>query len=242
MKPPYTLICVASFTLLLSKKERGHSKNKYPILSQQKNSTVIIEQPACFLRWLYPRALWRMDKHERAVYLTFDDGPIPEVTPWVLDVLDYYGIKATFFMVGDNIRKHPHEFEMVKARGHRLGNHTYNHIGGLRHGIRSYVRNVDKANEYLHTDLFRPPHGWMKWEQYIMVMMRYKVVMWDLVTRDYSTRLNGRDVLLNVRRYARNGSIITFHDSVKSYDKLLYALPRAIEWLQSQGYEFKVFE
>lgn len=242
MKPPYTLIRVASFTLLLSKKERGHSKNKYPILPLQKNSTVIIEQPACFLRWLYPRALWRMDKHERAVYLTFDDGPIPEVTPWVLDVLDHYGIKATFFMVGDNIRKHPHEFEMVKARGHRLGNHTYNHIGGLRHGIRSYVRNVDKANEYLHTDLFRPPHGWMKWEQYIMVMMRYKVVMWDLVTRDYSTRLNGRDVLLNVRRYARNGSIITFHDSVKSYDKLLYALPRAIEWLQSQGYEFKVFE
>ncbi len=243
MKPPYTLIRVASFTLLLSKKmERGHSKNKYPILPLQKNSTVIIEQPACFLRWLYPRALWRMDKHERAVYLTFDDGPIPEVTPWVLDVLDHYGIKATFFMVGDNIRKYPHEFEMVKARGHRLGNHTYNHIGGLRHGIRSYVRNVDKANEYLHTDLFRPPHGWMKWEQYIMVMMRYKVVMWDLVTRDYSTRLNGRDVLLNVRRYARNGSIITFHDSVKSYDKLLYALPRAIEWLQSQGYEFKVFE
>lgn len=222
--------------------ERGYSKNKYLILPLQKNSTVIIEQPACFLRWLYPRALWRMDKHERAVYLTFDDGPIPEVTPWVLDVLDHYGIKATFFMVGDNIRKHPHEFEMVKARGHRLGNHTYNHIGGLRHGIRSYVRNVDKANEYLHTDLFRPPHGWMKWEQYIMVMMRYKVVMWDLVTRDYSTRLNGRDVLLNVRRYARNGSIITFHDSVKSYDKLLYALPRAIEWLQSQGYEFKVFE
>ena len=107
---------------------------------------MIIEQPACILRWLYPRALWRMDKHERAVYLTFDDGPIPEVTPWVLDVLDHYGIKATFFMVGDNIRKHPKEFEMVKSRGHRLGNHTYNHIGGLLHGIRSYVRNVDEAD------------------------------------------------------------------------------------------------
>lgn len=203
---------------------------------------MIIEQPAFFLRWLYPRAIWRMNKHERAVYLTFDDGPIPEVTPWVLDVLDHYGIKATFFMVGDNIRKHPREFEMVKSRGHRLGNHTYNHIGGMLHGIRSYVRNVDKANEYLHTDLFRPPHGWMKWDQYIMVLLRYKVVMWDLVTRDYSTRLNGRDVLLNVRRYARPGSIITFHDSLKSQDTLLYALPRAIEWLQSQGYEFKVFD
>ena len=112
----------------------------------------------------------------------------------------------------------------------------------MRHGIRSYLRNVDKANVYLHTDLFRPPHGWMKWDQYIMVRQRYRVVMWDLVTRDYSTRLNGRDVLLNVRRYARNGSIITFHDSLKSQDKLLYALPRAIEWLLSQGYEFRTID
>lgn len=202
---------------------------------------MIIEQPARFLRWLYPRALWRMDPTERAVYLTFDDGPIPEVTPWVLGVLDHYGVKATFFMVGENAVKHPAEFEMVRAAGHRIGNHTYNHIGGLRHGIHSYLRNVDKANEHLHTDLFRPPHGWMKWEQYLMVRRHYKVVMWDLVTRDYSTRLNGRDVLLNVRRLARPGSIITFHDSLKSHDKLLYALPRAIEWLQSQGYAFRVF-
>ena len=139
------------------------------------------------------------------------------------------------------MRKHPAEFEMVRSRGHRLGNHTFNHIGGLRHGIGSYMRNVEQANELLQTDLFRPPHGWMKWGQYIAVRMHYRVIMWDLVTRDYSTRLNGRDVLLNVRRYARNGSIITFHDSLKSEDKLLYALPRAIEWLQSQGYAMKVF-
>ncbi|CDF22989.1 polysaccharide deacetylase [Prevotella sp. CAG:617] len=202
---------------------------------------MIIEQPACFLRWLYPLALWRMDRHERSVYLTFDDGPIPQVTPWVLSVLRHYNIKATFFMVGDNVRKHPEEFAQVVAEGHRIGNHTYNHIGGLRHGIRSYLANVEKANDLLHTDLFRPPHGWMKWGQYIAVRRRYRVVMWDLVTRDYSTRLNGRDVLFNVRRYARPGSIITFHDSLKSEDKLLYALPRSIEWLLSQGYSFKVF-
>lgn len=202
---------------------------------------MIIEQPACFLRWLYPLALWRMDRHERSVYLTFDDGPIPQVTPWVLSVLRHYNIKATFFMVGDNVRKHPEEFAQVVAEGHRIGNHTYNHIGGLRHGIRSYLANVEKANDLLHTDLFRPPHGWMKWGQYIAVRRRYRVVMWDLVTRDYSTRLNGRDVLFNVRRYARSGSIITFHDSLKSEDKLLYALPRSIEWLLSQGYSFKVF-
>lgn len=202
---------------------------------------MIIEQPACFLRWLYPLALWRMDRHERSVYLTFDDGPIPQVTPWVLSVLRHYNIKATFFMVGDNVRKHPEEFAQVVAEGHRIGNHTYNHIGGLRHGIRSYLANVEKANDLLHTDLFRPPHGWMKWGQYIAVRRRYRVVMWDLVTRDYSTRLNGRDVLFNVRRYARPGSIITFHDSLKSEDKLLYALPRSIEWLLSQSYSFKVF-
>lgn len=203
---------------------------------------MFIEQPAVFLRWLYPTAIWRMSRKKKIVYLTFDDGPIPEATPFVLDTLDRFGIKATFFMVGDNVRKHPREFEMVRGRGHRLGNHTFNHIGGFRHGVSSYVRNVDKANAYLHTDLFRPPHGWMKWQQYFAIRQRYRVVMWDLVTRDYSTRLNGRDVLLNVRRFARPGSIITFHDSLKSQDKLLYALPRAIEWLQSQGYAFRVFD
>ena len=203
---------------------------------------MLIEQPAKFLRWIYPTALWRMSPTEKSVYLTFDDGPIPEVTPWVLDVLDRYGVKATFFMVGENAAKHPEVFEMVKARGHRIGNHTYNHIGGMRHGISSYVANVDKANELLRTNLFRPPHGWMKWEQFLFVRSSYKVVMRDLVTRDYSTHLNGRDGLLNVRRYARPGSIITFHDSLKSLDKLLYALPRAIEWLQAQGYSFRVFD
>ena len=200
---------------------------------------MIIEQPATFLRWLYPHALWRINPQERAVYLTFDDGPIPVVTPWVLDVLKHYDIHATFFMVGENAYKHPHELAMVRDAGHRIGNHTYNRIGGLKHGYRSYLRNVDKANMLLHTDLFRPPHGWLKWDQYRIVRQKYKIVMWDLVTRDYSIRLNGRDVLLNVRKYARNGSIITFHDSLKSEDKLLYALPRAIEWLQSQGFAFK---
>ena len=182
-----------------------------------------------------------MNDAERAVYLTFDDGPIPEVTPWVLDVLRRYDVKATFFMVGDNVRKHPDVYARVVAEGHRIGNHTYHHIGGLRHGSTTYLHEVDKANELLHTDLFRPPHGWMKTTQYHYVKKYYSVVMWDLVTRDYSTHLNGVDVLRGVMRYARPGSIITFHDSLKSLDKLLYALPRAIAWLQSEGYAFKVF-
>ena len=203
---------------------------------------MLIEQPPKLLRWLYPRALWRMDKNVKAVYLTFDDGPIPEITPWVLDLLDKYNIKATFFLVGDNVRKHPEEFKMIVERGHRVGNHTFNHISGLKYLSYNYLENTNKADELIKSKLFRPPHGWMRWGQYMVLSHRYTVVMWDLVTRDYSKRLNGRQVLRNVKKYVRNGSIITFHDSIKSEKNMKYALPRAIEWLLEQGYEFKTFD
>ena len=203
---------------------------------------MIIEQPALWLRWLYPRATWRMDKHEKEVYLTFDDGPIPEATPFILETLAEHGIKATFFMVGDNVRKHPELYEKVVAAGHRIGNHTFNHIGGFRHSIHTYSANASKADELLHTDLFRPPHGWMRLDQYFWLGRKYRIVMWDLVTRDYSKWMTAEGVLNNVKRYARNGSIITFHDSLKSIDKLHYALPEAIKWLKEQGYAFKVFD
>lgn len=204
---------------------------------------MFIEQPPQIIRNLYPSAIWRMDKDERAVYLTFDDGPIPRVTPWVLDVLDKYGIKATFFMVGDNIRKHPDEFRMVVERGHRIGNHTFNHIRGLSYDINSYLENTEKAcRMMMETNLFRPPHGYMSPKQYAELKKRYKIIMWDLVTRDYNRKFNGKQILQKVKKYARNGSIITFHDSIKSEENLKYALPKAIEWLKEQGYEFKVFE
>ena len=203
---------------------------------------MLIEQPPKILRWLYPSALWRMDPNEKAVYLTFDDGPIPEITPWVLDLLDNYHIKATFFLVGDNVRKHPKEFQMILDRGHRVGNHTFNHIGGLRHLSYNYLENTNQADALIKSNLFRPPHGWMRWGQYMVLSHRYTIVMWDLVTRDYSKRLNGRRGVGKVKKYVRNGSIITFHDSLKSEANLKYALPKAIEWLLEQGYEFKVFD
>ena len=207
---------------------------------------MFIEQPPQLIRYLYPSAIWRMDKDERAVYLTFDtfdDGPIPRVTPWVLDVLDRYGIKATFFMVGDNIRKHPDEFRMVVERGHRIGNHTFNHIRGLSYDINSYLENTDKAcRMMMNTNLFRPPHGYMSPKQYAELKKRYKIIMWDLVTRDYNRKFTGEQILQKVKKYVRNGSIITFHDSLKSEENIRYALPKAIEWLMEQGYEFKVFD
>lgn len=203
---------------------------------------MLIEQPPLIMRWMFPRAFWRMDKHTKAVYLTFDDGPIPEVTPWVLDLLDHYQIKATFFLVGDNVRKHPKEFQMILDRGHRVGNHTYNHIRGLDYLSKNYLANVEKADKLIHSNLFRPPHGFMRWGEYMILRDKYQMVMWDVVTRDYSKRLSGPQVFEILKEYVRNGSIITFHDSLKSKEKLEYALPRSIEWLLNEGYSFKIFD
>ena len=204
---------------------------------------MIIEQPAIFLRWLFPHALWRMDRHQKSVYLTFDDGPIPEATPFILDTLDRFNAKATFFMVGENAVKYPHLLEEVRRRGHQVGNHTYNHLSGMRHFTWTYLANIKKADEILHTRLFRPPHGWIRTVQYrVLRHVGIKVVMWDVVTRDYSRLLTADDVLNNVKRYTRPGSIITFHDSLKSIDKLKHALPEALNWLQEQGYEFRTIE
>ena len=203
---------------------------------------MIIEPPAIWLRWLYPHALWRMDRHDRSVYLTFDDGPIPESTPFILETLAKFGARATFFMVGENVERYPELYQRILDEGHRVGNHTYNHMGGAKHSIKTYTENAKRADALIHSSLFRPPHGWMRLSQYAWLSRTYKVVMWDLVTRDYSKWMTAEDVLNNVKRYARNGSIITFHDSLKSIAKLHFALPQALQWLKDQGYEFKTFE
>lgn len=203
---------------------------------------MILEQPSFWLRWMFPRALWRMDKTERAVYLTFDDGPVPQSTPFILDTLREYGARATFFMVGDNVRKYPELFKMIVDAGHQVGNHTYNHLGGLKHMTKTYLDNTEKANELIHAHLFRPPHGWMRPLEYYILRNRYKIIMWDLVTRDYSKWMTAEDIIKNVKTYTRKGSIITFHDSLKSIDKLHRALPESLRWLRDEGYEFKIFE
>ena len=183
-----------------------------------------------------------MPQHNKCVYLTFDDGPIPEVTPWVLDFLDKQGIKATFFCVGDNVRKYPSIYQDVLSRGHKTGNHTFNHLQGLRTLTKNYISNVAKAAELIDSNLLRPPHGHIRIPQFFLLRRKYRIVMWDLVTRDYSKRLNGEEVFNNVRQYVRNGSVIVFHDSLKSVKNLQYALPKAVEWLKNEGYEFRLIE
>lgn len=199
---------------------------------------MLVERPPLLYRMLFPETLWRINKREHTVYLTFDDGPVPEVTPWVLDTLDRYGIKATFFCVGDNVRRNPKLFEEVKRRGHSVGNHTMNHMQGAKVSTRVYLRNVAEAHDLIQSNLFRPPHGLLRWAQSKVLRSHYAIVMYDLVSRDYSKKLNGEQVLDNVKRFARNGSIIVFHDSLKAEKNMKYALPRAIEWLREQGYKF----
>lgn len=201
---------------------------------------MLIEQPPYLYRLLFPEAIWRI-KHRgrKVVYLTFDDGPIPEETPWVLDTLDRYGIKATFFLVGDNVRRHPELLAEIKRRGHSWGNHTMHHLQGLKESPTTFLRDITEADELIESPLFRPPHGIMWWSQARVIKRHYNVVMYDLVTRDYSRKMTPERVLENVKRYARNGSIIVFHDSLKASRNMRYALPRAIEWLREQGYEFE---
>jgi peptidoglycan/xylan/chitin deacetylase (PgdA/CDA1 family) len=201
---------------------------------------MFIEQPPLLYRLLFPEATWRIKRRRgrKVVYLTFDDGPIPEETPWVLDVLDRYGIKATFFMVGDNVRRHPELLEEVRRRGHSVGNHTMHHLQGMKTLTEHYMADIAEADALINSPLFRPPHGIIRWKQARAIKQYYNIIMYDLVSRDYSRKMTPERVLDNVKRYARNGSIIVFHDSLKASKNMRYAMPRAIEWLLEQGYEF----
>ena len=200
---------------------------------------MLIEQPSSVLSKIYPKGLFRKNPEEHAVYLTFDDGPIPEVTPWILELLDKHGIKATFFVVGNNVQKYPEIFKMITDRGHRIGNHTFNHVRSMRMRTPDFIDNVKKCDKYFTTRLFRPPHGVMKKWVYRYMKDDYEIVFYDVITRDYNEKLKGRKVLDIVKKYTRNGSIIVFHDSLRSERNLRYALPKAIEWLENQGYAFK---
>ena len=185
---------------------------------------------------LYPYGVFRTG---RAVYLTFDDGPIPEVTPKVLAILDRYGVKATFFMVGENIDKHPDVFRQVIDAGHAVGNHTYNHLKGWKTPFDEYMENTDRcADRIQKTDLFRPPYGKATLRQRRALHRKgYRLIYWDILTRDYESTRTPEAMLAQIKRNVRPGSIINFHDSIKSNERMLTVLPQVIEFLQAENYE-----
>lgn len=203
---------------------------------------MLIERAPELYRSLYRGSHWRFNTDKKVVYLTFDDGPIPELTPWVLDLLDKYNIKATFFCVGDNVQKYPDIFQMIQDRGHKVGNHTFSHIQGLKTDTQSYMKNVQEASQLIDSKLFRPPYGHMRFSQFKALKKQYKVIMWDVVTRDYSHLMTADQVFGAVKKYTRNGSVIVFHDSLKAGDRMKESLPKSIEWLLEQGYGFELIE
>jgi peptidoglycan/xylan/chitin deacetylase (PgdA/CDA1 family) len=195
-----------------------------------------------FLQNMFSDLVWRIDSHEADIYLTFDDGPIPEVTPWVLDQLDEYHAKATFFCVGQNIDRFPHIFNEVKSRGHAIGNHTYNHLSGWANDNTDYLLNIRKGAMVSGSRLFRPPYGRLRPSQTRFIKHHYKIVMWDVLSGDFDPQLSAEACYQNVIKNTRQGSIIVFHDSLKSEKKLHSVLPRVLEYFTIQGYNFKALE
>lgn len=201
----------------------------------------MFERPSFFLRNLYPNATWRIKTEEKRVILTFDDGPIPEVTPWILDLLKKYQIKATFFMVGENIVKHPSVFERVVNEGHQVGNHTFNHLKAWSVKKSYYFENIEKSTQNYNSLFFRPPYGQLyPWYLKELLNKFERVVLWDVLSRDYDRSLTPQQVFENVKMNVRPGSIIVFHDSVKSFENIKYALPASIDYLLEQNYTFDI--
>jgi len=193
------------------------------------------------LKKLYPTLIWDSKPAGRCIFLTFDDGPIPVVTPYVLNILKQYQAKATFFCIGDNVSKHPGVFKQVKKDGHTIGNHTFNHLKGWVTENETYLQNFKQADRQLNTPLFRPPYGRIKRKQISLLKNArkdLKIIMWDVLSGDFDINLSPKDCLKNVLKHTEPGSIIVFHDSERAFKRLEYVLPRALEIWSKQGYEF----
>ncbi len=191
---------------------------------------------------LFPQFTWKKATREKVLYLTFDDGPIPEITTWVLAQLQKYNAKATFFCVGDNIRRHPSVFNLVRDAGHSIGNHTNNHLNGWNTDTSDYLGNVDKCSEVVTSTLFRPPHGRLRPTQAMSLHQQYEIIMWDVLSGDFDPNITPDQCLQNVLNNTRKGSIIVFHDSLKASKNLFYALPRVLEHFSARGYRFEALQ
>ena len=186
------------------------------------------------IQTLFAGLVWRIAKSKK-VYLTFDDGPVPEATPWILDLLKSKNIKATFFCVGENVKKHPEIFQRIIDEGHTVGNHTYNHLNAWKTGNEEYSQNVEKASEVIDSRLFRPPYGKLSIGQSKSLRSKYEIIMWDVLSGDFDTSISAQECFTNVKNNAQEGSIIVFHDSLKAIDKLKIVLPQVISYFEEQG-------
>lgn len=207
---------------------------------------MMVHRTPFFIPWLYPGLTWRMPGDSHELYLTFDDGPIPGVTEFVLDTLRRYSVKATFFCIGDNVRKHPHIFEKILTEGHTAGNHTFNHLNGWSTSTALYMENIRLCEDeitkhrgrFIGSPLFRPPYGRITRSQ-IRTLTAFKIIMWDVLSADYDKSLSEDACLTNTIDACRKGSIIVFHDSIKAEKNVTFVLPRMIEHFMEKGFAFK---
>lgn len=181
---------------------------------------------------------WEIEGSPDEIFLTFDDGPVPDITPRVLDILDQYQAKATFFCVGDNVRKHPGIYEQVLEQGHQTGNHTFHHLSGWKTPADAYLTDIRLCSELVDSRLFRPPYGQIRPSYANLIRPEYRIVMWSVLSGDFDRESSPAKVLNNVLNYTKGGSIVVFHDSIKAADRMFYALPRFLETFREQGYTF----
>lgn len=182
--------------------------------------------------------IWSVKTDKKEVFLTFDDGPIPVVTPWVVETLGKYNAKATFFCVGDNVKKNQDVYQLILDKGHKIGNHTMNHLNGWTNFNKTYFENIEKCDNLIHSNLFRPPYGKIKPTQINYLKKKYKIIMWDVLTKDYDESLAGEDCFEKVHKNCKPGSIVVFHDSLKAEKRLRIALPKTLDYLSKEGYTF----
>ena len=183
----------------------------------------------------FPGIIWRGDAMGKKVFLTFDDGPVQEVTPWVLDMLKEYNQKATFFCVGENVRKHQTVFKRIKDEGHSVGNHTFHHVDGWKKNVQEYHREVEKTGELIEGSLFRPPYGRMTIPQYKMVKKSRNVVLWTFLSGDFDPGFQAEKCLEMIKKTASDGCILVFHDSIKARHNLKVILPMVLDYFKNEG-------
>ena len=201
----------------------------------------LIKTPWWIKQWLYPNYLWSMPRTEKKIYLSFDDGPHPVATPFVLDALKQYNAKASFFCIGKNVADHPELYKRIISEGHAVGNHTHNHLNGWKTKDQQYFENIVQASKYIDTRLFRPPYGRITRFQAAQAAEKFgfTIVMWSVLSGDFDVTITPQKCWRNVKRNTGKGSVIVFHDSEKAMERMKYALTESLSYFSEKGFVFE---